>query len=80
MTLIQTSDKSNEKEVYSNLKHNREYRKPKFNLGQFVRTAHTKKVFSKGDITNYTLYKLYSILSSFIQKQKSYATLYQVID
>ena len=39
MTPIQASKKSNEKEVYSNLKDNREVRKPKFNLGQLVRTA-----------------------------------------
>ena len=60
MTPIQASKKSNEKIVYSNLKDNREVRKPKFNLGQKVRTADIKKVFSKGDNTNYS-YKLYTI-------------------
>ena len=49
MAPIQASEKSNEKEVYSNLKDNREVRKPKFNQGQLVRTADEKRVFSKGD-------------------------------
>ena len=60
MTPNQASKKSNEKLVYSNLKDNREVRKPKFKLGQLVRTADIKKVFSKGDSTNYS-YKLYTI-------------------
>ena len=38
---------------------NREARKPKFNLGQLVRRADIKKVFSKGDSTNYS-YILYT--------------------
>ena len=60
MTPVQANKKSNEKEVYSNLRDNREIRKPKFNLGQLVRTADVKRVFSKGDSTNYS-YKLYRI-------------------
>ena len=60
MTSIQASTKSNKKEVYSNLKNNREVRKPKFKLGQLVRTADIKRVFSKGDSTNYS-YKLHTI-------------------
>ena len=60
MTPIQASKKSNEKIVYNNLKDNREVRKPKFNLGQLVRTADIKRVFSKGDSTNWS-YKLYTI-------------------
>ena len=60
MTPIQASKKSNEKEVYSNLKDNREIQKPKFKLGDLVRTADIKIVFSKGDSTNYS-YKLYTI-------------------
>ena len=59
MTPIQAFKKSNEKEVYSNLKDNREVRKPNFNLGQLVRTADYRKVFSKGDSTEYS-YKLYT--------------------
>ena len=60
MTPIQTSKKSNERKVYSNLKDNREIQKPKFKLGQLVRTADIKKVFSKGDSTNYS-YEIYII-------------------
>ena len=60
MTPIQASKKSNERKVYSNLKDNREVRKPKFKLGQLIRTADIKKVFSKGDSTNYS-YQIYTI-------------------
>ena len=59
MKPIDISKKSNEKEVYSNLKGNRGVRKQKFNLGQLVRTAATKKLFSKRDSTNYG-WKLYT--------------------
>ena len=59
-TPIQASNKLNERKVYSNLKDKREVRKPNFNLGQLVRTADIKKVFSKGDSTNYS-YNLYTI-------------------
>ena len=60
MTPNQASKKSNEKLVYSNLKDRRVKQQPKFKLGQLVRTADIKKVFSKGDSTNYS-YKLYTI-------------------
>ena len=60
MIPFQASKKSNEKEVYSNLRDKREIQKPNFNLGQLVRTADIKRVFSKGDSTNYN-YKLYTI-------------------
>ena len=60
MTPIQASKKSNEKIVYNNLKDNRQAHKPKYKLGQLIRTADIKKVFSKGDSTNYS-YKLYTI-------------------
>ena len=60
MTPNHDSKKVNEKLVYSNLKDNREIQKPKFKLGQLVRTADIKKVFSKGDSTNWS-YKLYTI-------------------
>ena len=60
MTPIQASKKSNEKEVYSNLQDRRVKQKPKFNLGQLVRTADIKRVFSEGDSTNYS-YNLYTI-------------------
>ena len=60
MTPIQASIKSDEKIVYNNLKNNRENQKPKLKLGQLVRTANIKRVFSKGDSTNYS-YKFYTI-------------------
>ena len=60
MTPIQTKEKSNEKIVFGNLKDNRQKRRPKFQLNQLVRTADIKKVFSKGDSTNYSC-KLYTI-------------------
>ena len=60
MTPIQASKKSNEKKVYSNLQDKRRKLNPKYKLGQLVRTADIKKVFSKGDSTNYS-YKLYTI-------------------
>ena len=56
----QASKEKNEKEVYSNLKDNREVRKPQFKLGKLVRTADIKRVFSKGDSTKYS-YNLYTI-------------------
>ena len=60
MTPIQASKKSNEKLVLDNLRDDREKQKPKFKLGQLVRTADIKRVFSKGDSTNYS-YILYTI-------------------
>ena len=60
MTPVQASKKLNERKVYSNLQDRRVKQKPKFQLGQLVRTADIKIVFSRGDSTNYS-YKLYSI-------------------
>ena len=60
MTPIQASKKSNEKIIFDNLKDDRVKQKPKFKLGQLVRVADIKKVFSKGDSTNYS-YKIYTI-------------------
>ena len=45
-TLSQASKKSNEKEVYPNLKDDREVRNPNFILGQLVRTADIKRDFN----------------------------------
>ena len=50
----QASKKSNEKEVYSNLQDRRVKQQPKYKLGQLVRTADIKRVFSKGDSTNWS--------------------------
>ena len=60
MTPIQASKKSNERKVFSNLQDRRVRQKPKFKLRQLVRTADIKRVFSKGDSTNWS-YKLYRI-------------------
>ena len=60
LTPIQASKKSNEKIVFHNLRDAREKQQPKYKLGQVVRTADIKRVFSKGDSTNYS-YKLYNI-------------------
>ena len=60
MTPVQASKKTNEKLVYSNLQDRRDKQQPKYKLGQLVRTAVIKKVFSKGDSTNYS-YLLYTI-------------------
>ena len=60
MTPVQASKKSSEKLVYSNLKDDRVKQHPKYKLSQLVRTADIKRVFSKGDSTNWS-YKLYTI-------------------
>ena len=60
MTPIQASKKSNEKAVFDNLRDDRQKQRPKYKLGQLVRTADIKQVFSKGDSTNWS-YKLYTI-------------------
>ena len=48
------------KKVYFNLQDRTVRQKPKFKLGQPVRTADIKRVFTKGDSTSYS-YKLYTI-------------------
>ena len=58
MKPIDAFKKSIEKVVYNNLKNHREIQKPNLNLGQLVRTVYNKKVFSKGDSTNWS-YKIY---------------------
>ena len=62
MTPVQASKNSNEKLVYSNLQDRRVKQQPKYKLGQLVRTADIKKVFSKGDSTKYS-FLLYTITS-----------------
>ena len=60
MTPNQASKKSNEKTVFDNLRDNRQKQRPKFKLGQLVRVRDIRRVFSKGDSTNFS-YKLYTI-------------------
>ena len=59
MTPNQASKKSKEKLVFSNLKEKRKVRKTKFKPGQVFRTNDIKRVFSRGESTNYS-YKLYT--------------------
>ena len=66
LTPFQASKKVNEKIVYNNLKNNREIQKPKFKLRQLVRQTDIKKVFSKGDSTNYSFY-LYTITEVILE-------------
>ena len=61
MTPVQASKKVNEEEVYSKLQDRRETQKPNFIHGQLVKTTVIKRVFSKGDSTNYS-YILYTII------------------
>ena len=60
MTSVQASKKSNEKEVSSNLQHRRIKQQPKYKPGQLVRTADIKRVFRKGDSTDYS-FNLYTM-------------------
>ena len=54
MTPNQVGMKSNERKLFSNLQDRRVKQQPKYKLGQLVRTADIKRVFSKGDSTNYS--------------------------
>ena len=71
MTPIQTTKKIIEKVVHNNLKVNREVQKAKFKLGELVQTAEIKRVFSKGDSTNWS-YKLYTITQILHETLPSY--------
>ena len=71
MTPNQASKKVNEKLVCSNLQDQRVKQTPKYKLGQLVRTADIKRVFSKGDSTNWS-YNLYTITEVFHDTIPSY--------
>ena len=60
MTPIDASKKKNENEVFKNLQDKRKKQKPKYKLGDLVRTADKRNIFSKGDSTNWSN-KLYTI-------------------
>ena len=64
-------EKNNGEEVDQNLADNREIQKRKFRLRDLVRTADIKKVFSKGDNTNYC-YNLYTITEVLHETLLSY--------
>ena len=59
LTPIQAGVKKNEGYVYQKILDKRKRTKPKFHVNDLVRTADSKKTFSKGDTTNwfYSLYK-----------------------
>ena len=71
MTTIQASKKLNEKLISSNLQDRKVKQQPKYKLGQLVRTADSKRVFSKGDSTNWS-YKLYTITEVIHDTNPSY--------
>ena len=71
MTPNQASKKVNERKVYSNLQDRRVRQKPNFKLGDLVRTADIKRVFSKNDSTNWS-YKLYTITEVIHETIPSY--------
>ena len=71
LTPVQTSLKKNEGYVYKNLLDKRNKIKPKYEIGDLVRTADLKKTFSKGDTTNWS-YKLYKITEIIIDIIPSY--------
>ena len=60
LTPIQASLKKNEGCVYKNLLDKRKKLKAKYEIGDLIRTADIKKMFSKPDTTNWS-YKLYKI-------------------
>ena len=64
MTPLQASKKSNEKAVFDNLRDYRQKQRPNFKLGDSFRTADIKRVFSKGESTNwsYILYKITEVI------------------
>ena len=60
--------KKNERLVYKNLLDKRKKVKPKYEIGDLVKTADLKKTFSKGDTANwsYNLYKITEIINDTI--------------
>ena len=71
MSPIQASKKLNESEVYTTLQDKRTKRKPKYKLGDLVRTADTRNFCSKSDSTNWS-YKLYTITEIIYDTIPSY--------
>ena len=71
LTPVQASLKKNEGFVYKNLLDKRKKVKPKYEIGDLVRTADLKKTFSKGDTSNWS-YKLYKIKEIINETLPSY--------
>ena len=72
LTPIQASLKKNEGYVYKNLLDRRNKINPKFQINNLVRTAIIRKMFSKGDTTNwsYKLNKITEIVNDTIPSYK----------
>ena len=72
LTPIRASLNKNEGYVYKNLLDKRKKTKPKYEIGDLVRTANLKKTFSKSDTTNwsYKLYKITEIVNDTIPSYK----------
>ena len=72
MTPIEASKRKNENEVYNNLQDKRKKQKPKYKLGDLVRTADKRNIFSKGDSTNWSnkLYTITEIIDDTIPSYK----------
>ena len=71
MTPNQASKKIKERRVFSILQDRRVKQLPKYKLGQLVRTAGIKRVFSNGDSTNWSN-KLYTITEVIHDSVSSY--------
>ena len=72
LTPKEASLKKNEGFVYKNLLDKRKKVTPKFQINNLVRTADLKRIFSKGDTTNwsYMLYKITEIINDTIPSYK----------
>ena len=71
MTPIQACLKKIEGYVYKNLLDKRKKIKPKYEIGDLVRTADLMKTFTKSDTTNWS-YQLYKITQIVIDTIPSY--------
>ena len=68
MTPLDASKKINEDEVYFNLSDKRKKHKHKYSVGNLVRRANKRNIFSKFDSTNwsYYLYKITEVIDDTI--------------
>ena len=73
LTPTQASLQKNEGYVYKNLLDKRRKVKPKYEIGDLVTTVDLRKMFSKGDTTNwsYKLYKITEIINDTIPSYKT---------
>ena len=72
LTPKDASLKKNEGFVYKNLLDKRKKVKPKYEIGDLIRTADLRKTFSKGDMTNwsYKIYKITEIINDTLPSYK----------